>query len=117
MAWYSKTWTWYAGDWHEGNPPIIGPRSHASWLGSTVFDGARIFDGVAPDLDLHMARVNRSAKAIDLNPTVSTEEMVALALEGAKKFESGEALYVKPMYWGEARPVKIRKIRQWSASA
>jgi branched-chain amino acid aminotransferase len=101
VAWYSKTWTWYAGDWHEGNPPIIGPRSHASWLGSTVFDGARIFDGVAPDLDLHMARVNRSAKAIDLNPTVSTEEMVALALEGAKKFESGEALYVKPMYWGE----------------
>jgi len=50
---WSKTWTYFDGAWHEGNPPILGPRSHAFWLGSSVFDGARYYEGVAPDLDLH----------------------------------------------------------------
>lgn len=102
MAWYSKTWTWFEGEWHEGNPPIIGPRSHASWLGSSVFDGARVFEGVAPDLDRHMERVNRSARVMDLNPTMTPEQMIGLVAEGVKKFDAGTALYVKPMYWGEA---------------
>ena len=55
---YSQTWTFFEGDWHDGNVPIMGPRTHAAWLGSTVFDGARAFEGVAPDLDRHCARVN-----------------------------------------------------------
>lgn len=37
---YSQTWTYFEGDWHDGNAPIMGPRTHAAWLGSTVFDGA-----------------------------------------------------------------------------
>ena len=53
---YSKTWTFFDGDWHEGNVAIMGPRSHGAWLGSTIFDGARKFEGVSPDLDLHLAR-------------------------------------------------------------
>ena len=44
----SRTWTFYAGDWHEGNVPLWGPRTHAIWLGSSVFDGARAFEGVTP---------------------------------------------------------------------
>lgn len=102
MAWYSETWTWVDGAWHEGNPPLMGPRTHASWLGSSVFDGARIFEGVAPDLDLHAARVNRSALSLGLKPTMAPEQIVALAHEGARKFSSDAAIYVKPMYWGEA---------------
>ena len=58
---WSKTWTFYKGDWHEGNIPIMGVRSHAAWLCSSVFDGARTFEGVSPDLDLHCARINASA--------------------------------------------------------
>ena len=46
----------FEGEWHDGNVPIMGPRRHAAWLGSTVFDGARAFEGVAPDLDRHCAR-------------------------------------------------------------
>ena len=57
MAWYSQTWNWFDGAWREGNPPLIGPRSHVSWLGSSVFDGARVFEGVAPDLDRHCERI------------------------------------------------------------
>ena len=41
MSWYSRTWTWLDGKWQEGNPPMMGPRTHAAWLGSSVFDGAR----------------------------------------------------------------------------
>lgn len=102
MAWYSQTWTWFQGDWHEGNPGIVGPRSHVLWQASSVFDGARYFDGVAPDLDLHAARVNRSAKALGLKATQDAGFIVEKALEGARKFSGGTALYVKPMYWGEA---------------
>ena len=49
----TATWTYVDGDWYDGNVALIGPRSHAMWLASTVFDGARWFEGVAPDLDRH----------------------------------------------------------------
>jgi branched-chain amino acid aminotransferase len=102
MAWYSQTWTWFEGEWHEGNPGIMGPRTHGAWLASTVFDGARHFDGVTPDMDLHAARVNRSALGLGLKPTMSTEEIVEKTREGVKKFDGRTAIYVKPMYWAEA---------------
>ena len=74
-AMHSKTWTFFDGDWHEGNVPIMGPRTHAAWLGSMVFDGARTFEGVTPDLDLHCARVNRSAESFFLKPVVSRRHL------------------------------------------
>lgn len=97
----SVTWTFVDGEWLPGNPPLIGPTSHAMWLASAVFDGARWFDGIAPDLDLHCQRVNRSARAIGLEPTRTPEEIEALALDGIKKFDGATAIYIKPMYWGE----------------
>src|SRR5690242_14446134 len=71
---WSKTWTFFEGDWHDGNVPIFGPRTHAAWLGSSVFDGARAFEGVTPDLDLHCARVNDSAPKLGLKASVRSEE-------------------------------------------
>jgi len=100
-AGWSKTWTFFEGDWHEGNVGIMGPRSHASWLASTVFDGARAFEGVAPDLDLHLARINRSATALLLDPVVPQEKWLELAQDGLAKFDRDTALYIKPMYWAE----------------
>jgi branched-chain amino acid aminotransferase len=97
----STTWTYVDGEWISGNPPLIGPTSHAMWLGSTVFDGARWFDGIAPDLDLHCQRVNRSALALGLKPVVTAEDIENLAWEGCKKFDGKTALYIKPMYWAE----------------
>ena len=102
VAWYSQTWNWFDGAWHEGNPPLMGPRTHAAWLGSSVFDGARVFEGVMPDIDRHCARVNRSADGLGLKPTMAADAIEALVREGARKFAPGTALYVKPMYWGEA---------------
>jgi branched-chain amino acid aminotransferase len=98
---WSKTWTFSEGDWHEGNVPIMGVRSHATWLGSMVFDGARAFEGVAPDLDLHCARVNASAQAFFLEPQVPVETWLSLVRDGMKRFDRGAALYIRPMYWAE----------------
>jgi branched-chain amino acid aminotransferase len=99
-AW-SQTWTFFEGEWHEGNVPLWGARTHAIWLGSSVFDGARVFEGVAPDLDLHCARVNASATTMFLKPGLTVEEWVGLAREGMKKFDKDTTLYVRPMYWAE----------------
>jgi len=98
---WSTTWTYFDGDWHEGNVPLWGARTHAIWLGSSVFDGARVFEGVAPDLDLHCARVNASAKTMYLKPSMSVDEIMGLTRDGMKKFDKGVTLYVRPMYWAE----------------
>src|SRR6202161_4203450 len=98
---WSKTWTYFEEDWHEGNVPIMGPRTHSAWLCSMVFDGARAFERVTPDLDLHCARVNDSAKKLFLKPVVAAENWVALAREGIKRFDQDAALYIRPMYWAE----------------
>ncbi|HSM39896.1 MAG TPA: branched-chain amino acid aminotransferase [Afifellaceae bacterium] len=98
---WSQTWTWIDGDWHEGNVLVMGTRTHSVWLGSSVFDGARRFEGVMPDLDRHCARVNESARALGLKPLMGADEMVALATVGARIFADDAALYIRPMYWAE----------------
>ena len=98
---WSKTWTFYEGDWHEGNLPIMGVRDHATWLCSSVFDGARTFEGVSPDLDLHCERVNASAQTMHLNPVLSTRTWLELVRDGIKRFDKEAALYIRPMYWAE----------------
>ena len=95
-----KTWTFFDGKWLEGNPKFIGPLSHGSWMGSPVFDGARIFDGYAPDLMLHCERVVKSAEAMLMKSPVSAEKIYELTKTGAKKFGS-EDLYVRPLIWAE----------------
>jgi branched-chain amino acid aminotransferase len=98
---YSQTWTFFEGDWHQGNAPIMGVRTHATWLGSTVFDGARAFEGVTPDLDRHCARVNQSAINFKLKPIVDTETWLGLARDGIARFGAGAELYIRPMYWAQ----------------
>lgn len=94
-----QIWTWFEGRWDPGNVRILGSADHGTWLGTMVFDGARAFDGVAPDLDRHCARVNHSAVAMGLRPTLETGKMVELAQEGIGKFTGSTPLYIRPMYW------------------
>ena len=98
---WSKTWTFFEGEWHEGNVPLWGVRTHAIWLGSSVFDGARAFEGTTPDVDLHCARVNASAKTMGLNPVVPQGQWLDLVKDGIKRFDANTPLYIRPMYWGE----------------
>jgi branched-chain amino acid aminotransferase len=98
---WSRTWTFFEDQWREGNVPIMGVRTHAAWLCSIVFDGARAFEGVTPDLDLHCARVNDSAKKLYLKPRLSVEDWMKLVREGITRFDQKTALYIRPMYWAE----------------
>ncbi|MDA7429320.1 branched-chain amino acid aminotransferase [Primorskyibacter aestuariivivens] len=91
--------TYYDGKWHEGDIPVMKAADHGSWLGTTVFDGARMVDGMTPDLELHCARVNRSAEALMITPSVTTEEMVSIVKEGLRAYTPGTAVYIRPMYW------------------
>lgn len=100
MATGTNIRTYFNGAWHDGDTPIMSAADHGAWLGSGVFDGARLFDGLTPDLDLHCARVNRSAEAMMLKPTVEAEEMVEIVKEGLKSYGPGSAVYIRPMYWG-----------------
>ena len=95
-----NSWTFFEGEWLKGNPKFIGPLSHGSWMGSPVFDGARIFDGCAPDLISHCERVIKSAEAMLMKSPTSAQEIYELTKIGAKKFGS-EDLYVRPLIWAE----------------
>ena len=96
-----RSFTFYKGEWHEGDVRILGAASHATWLGSLVFDGARAFEGVMPDLDRHAARVCDSARALGLKPTLAPEAIADLAREGVARFGPGAPVYIRPMYWAE----------------
>src|SRR6185369_8444867 len=70
-------------------------------------DGARAFDGYAPDLDLHCQRAIRSARTLGLEPPVAAEEIERLAREGIRRFPAGTHLYIRPFFWaadGDVEP-------------
>lgn len=100
MATGTNIRTYFNGTWHAGDIPIISAADHGAWLGSGVFDGARYFDGVSPDLLAHCNRVNRSAKALMVTPTVTAPDMVEIIREGLKSYDTSTAVYIRPMYWG-----------------
>ena len=91
--------TYFNGTWHDGDKYILRAADHGTWLGSSVFDGARFFEGATPDLLLHCERVNNSAKAMMLDPIVTPEEMVGIIKEGLSSFDKATSVYIRPMYW------------------
>jgi len=91
--------TWFEGKWHLGNVPVIRAADHGAWLGSGVFDGARQFEGRRPDLDLHSARIVKSAEAMGMVAPVDGETVQGLLEEGCALFDKGAALYLRPMMW------------------
>jgi len=99
MATGTKIRTYFNGTWHDEDVPIMRAADHGSWLGSSVFDGARFFDGRAPDLLAHCERVNRSAQALMITPTLKAAEIVEIAREGLKAYDPSDAVYIRPMYW------------------
>ena len=102
-----EIWTWAEGAWHQGAARVISAADHGFWQGSMVFDGARGFEGTAPDLDLHCARANASALAMGLKPTLDPGAMTELAREGLAKFRGDVPVYVRPMYWARGADVSI----------
>ena len=99
MATGTKIRTNFNGTWHDQDLAIMRAADHGSWLGSSVFDGARFFDGRAPDLLAHCERVNRSAQALMITPSMNAADIADIAREGLKAYDASEAVYIRPMYW------------------
>ena len=99
MAFGTQIRTWFEGRWHEGDLHVMRAADHGMWQGSSVFDGARWFDGVCPDLAAYCARVNRSAEALMITPTLTAAEIEQIARDGLRAYDSTTAVYVRPMYW------------------
>ena len=98
----TDTWTFFEGDWHPGNHPIMGPRTHAAWLGTTVFDGARAFDGaIARSRSPHAAHQRVGHELFAEAGRLPSNNGIALAQEGVARFEPDAELYIRPMYWPE----------------
>jgi branched-chain amino acid aminotransferase len=92
--------TYFKGQWAEGNVPLFGAMDHSTWLGSSVFDGARSIRGHMPDLRLHLQRVITSADKLGLQCPLTVDEMEALTREGVAKFPAGAELYIRPLVFG-----------------
>ena len=93
---------YYNGAWATGAVPLMTSVTNAAWLANAVFDGARSFEGVAPDLDLHCQRAIRSAQGLHMRPPVTAGQIEALAREGIARFPADTPLYIRPMFWAES---------------
>ncbi len=93
MATGTNIKTYVEGRWHDADLAIMRAADHGSWLGTTVFDGARFVNGLTPDLAPHCARVNKSAEALLITPTMGADEMEAIIRDGLKSYAPGTAVY------------------------
>ena len=90
------------GKWVDGNPTVMRVWDHAIWMEQVaIFDGARCFEGVTPDLELHCQRTLRSAEALGLKSPLSAGEIEDLLREGIAKFAKGTPLYLRPFMYSE----------------
>ena len=99
MATGTNIRTYFDGRWHDGDIAVMKAADHGMWLGSNVFDGARYARGLTPDLDRHCARLNASARALMVTPTVEADDMVGIIREGLRPYGKDAAVYIRPMYW------------------
>lgn len=96
-----EQWHFIDGKWINGNPPLMRAFDHATWLMGGIFDGARAFDGVMPDLDLHCRRAVRSASNVGLRSPLSAGEIEEICRDGVTRFPRGSHLYIRPFMWSE----------------
>jgi branched-chain amino acid aminotransferase len=90
---------YFDGQWTEEEPKVTGPRAQAFWLSGVVFDGSRAFNGFAPDVDRHSARLIASAEAMLLKSPISAAEVTRLSLEAVRRFPRDAELYIRPMLY------------------
>lgn len=103
---YKKAITYVDYEWKKGNFGLIGAVSNASWLGISVFDGARAWDGLAPDLIKHCERFITSCEYMGLDAKHTEDNTLPIyfkkkAIEGIKKFDPSIALYIRFLAWAE----------------
>jgi branched-chain amino acid aminotransferase len=91
---------WQDGRWYDNEQPkLLGPLDHGMSMASVVFDGARGFDGLAPDLDLHCQRLVTSAERMLLRPTKTAGDIETLCREALARLPADMVTYIRPMFY------------------
>jgi branched-chain amino acid aminotransferase len=75
--------TWFGNTWHDGDVMIMRAADHGSWLGTTVFDGARYFEGVAQTC-WPIASGSTLGRGADDHAHRHGEDMAALIMDGLR---------------------------------
>ena len=83
--------------------PVIGATSHAIWLGSIVFDGARAFENVTPGSrpTLPARGQFRTQPAPEITPQ-RAEDIMEIGLDGVRRFGPDAEVYIRPMLYADA---------------
>jgi len=91
-------WIWLDGEfvpWREAKVHVL---THALHYASSVFEGARMYNGNIFALEEHCSRLRRSAEILDFEVPYSTEQLMAACKETAAK-NGLEDCYLRPVSW------------------
>lgn len=90
---------WHEGGWTAEQRRVLGLSDNSFWMGNSVFDGARAYARVIPDLDLHCERLLRSATHMLMKPTMDALTLASICRAGVALFEEDAELYIRPMFY------------------
>jgi branched-chain amino acid aminotransferase len=79
------TTVWLDGEWLERDSAAVSVFDHGLLYGDGVFEGIRVYGGVAFRLQEHLERLYDSAQAIWLTIPMPIEEMTALTEEAVRR--------------------------------
>ncbi len=91
-------WIWMDGEfvpWREAKVHVL---THALHYASSVFEGARMYDGEVFELTRHSQRLHRSAEILDMQVPFSVAEIDRACVETAQRMGLSDA-YVRPIAW------------------
>ena len=91
-------WIWLDGEfvpWREAKVHVL---THALHYASSVFEGARMYNGNIFALEEHCSRLRRSAEILDFEVPYSTEQLMAACKETASR-NGLQDCYLRPVSW------------------
>lgn len=91
-------WIWLDGEfvpWREAKVHVL---THALHYASSVFEGARMYNGSIFALEEHCARLRRSGEILDFEVPYSTQELMEACTKTAAK-NGLEDCYLRPIAW------------------
>ena len=91
-------WIWLDGEfvpWREAKVHVL---THALHYASSVFEGARMYNGNIFALEQHSARLRRSAEILDFEVPYSTQQIMQACKDTAAK-NGLDDCYLRPVSW------------------
>jgi len=91
-------WIWLDGEFVPWRDAKVHVLTHALHYASSVFEGARMYNGNIFALEEHCARLRRSGEILDFEVPYSTEQLMAACNETAAKNGLTDC-YLRPVSW------------------